>query len=66
MRKSPHRHDPLFGSSREWNNDAVASVVYVIQDEDINRNLDMYDILFLLDEWDAEDCMDMPSMFNMR
>ena len=26
----------------------------------------MDDILSLLDEWDAEDCMDTPSTFHMR
>ena len=33
---------------------------------DINSNLDTDDILSLLDEWDAEDCMDTPSAFNTR
>ena len=38
----------------------------MIQDRDINSNVDTDDILSLLAEWDAEDCMDTPSTFHMR
>ena len=38
----------------------------MIQDRDLNRNVDTYDILSLLAEWDAEDCMDTPSTIHMR
>ena len=38
----------------------------MIQERDINNNVDTDDILSLLAEWDAEDCMDMPSTFHMR
>ena len=38
----------------------------MIQDRDLNRNVDTDDILSLLAEWDAEDCMDTPSTFHMR
>ena len=31
----------------------------MIQDGDFNINLDTDDIIFLLDDWDAEDCMDI-------
>ena len=58
IRKSPHRYDPDFGSDREWKNDAVASIVYMIQDGYLNSNIDTNYILLLLTEWDAEDCMD--------
>ena len=44
-------------AAREWKNDAVASIVYMIQDRDINRNLDTDNILSLLAEWDTEQCM---------
>ena len=37
----------------------------MIQDRHINRNVDTNDILSLLAEWDAEDCMDRPSTFHM-
>ena len=47
-------------------NDAVASIVYMIQDRDFDINVDMYDIPCLLAEWDAEDCMDTLSTFHMR
>ena len=38
----------------------------MIQYGDLNRNVDTYDILSLLAEWDAKDCMDTPSTFHMR
>ena len=66
IRKSPQRYNPGFGADREWKNDSVASIVYIIQYGDININVDTNDILSLLYEWDAEDCMDMPSTFHMR
>ena len=37
----------------------------MIQDWYINSNLDMYDILLLLAECDAEDSMDTPSQVRM-
>ena len=38
----------------------------MIQDRDFDRNVDTDDILSLLAEWDAKDCMDTPSTFHMR
>ena len=38
----------------------------MIQGRDLNINVDTYDILSLLDDWDAEYCMDTPSTFHMR
>ena len=66
IRNYPQRYKPGFGSAREWKNDAVASIVYMIQDRDLNINVDTDDILTLLAEWNAEDCMDTPSTFHMR
>ena len=66
IRNSPQRYNPVFGAAREWNNDAVASIVYIIQDRDLNSNVDTDDILSLLAEWNAEDCMDTPSTLHMR
>ena len=63
IRNYPQRYNPGFGADREWNNYAVAIIVYMIQDRDLNRNVDTDDILSLLADWDAEDCMDMPSTF---
>ena len=57
IRNSPQRYNPVFGAAREWKNDAVASIVYMIQDRDLNINVDTYDILLLLAEWNVEDCM---------
>ena len=37
----------------------------MIQEGYLNRNVDTYDIILLLAQWDAEDCMDMPSTFHM-
>ena len=66
IRNSQQRYNPGFEAPREWNNDAVASIVYMIQDRDLNSNVDMDDILSLLAEWDTEYCMDTPSTFYMR
>ena len=60
IRNSPQRYNPGFGAAREWKNDAVASIVYIIQDIYLDSNIDTDDILSLLAEWDAEDCMDTP------
>ena len=65
IRNYPQRYNPGFGAAIEWKNDAVASIVYMLQDRDLNSNVDTDDILSLLAEWDAEDCMDTPSMFHM-
>ena len=66
IRNSPQRYNPGFGASREWKNDSVGSIVYMIQDKDLNSNVDTYDILSLLAEWDAEDCMYTPSTIHTR
>ena len=66
IRKSPQWYNPGFGAARECKNDAVASIVYMIQDGGLNRNVDTDDILLLLSEWDAEYCMDTLSTFHMR
>ena len=65
IRNSPQRYNPRFGAAREWKNDDVASIVYMIQDRDFDSNVDTDDILSLLDEWDTEYCMDTPSTFHM-
>ena len=64
--KSPQQHDPGYGAAREWNNDAVSSIVYMIQYGDLNSNVDTDYILPLLAELDAEYCMEIPSTFHMR
>ena len=66
IRNFPQQFNPGFGAAREWKNDAVASIVYMIQDRDFDRNVDTDDILSLLAEWDTEDCMDTPSTFHMQ
>ena len=66
IRNSPQRYNPGFGAAREWKNDAVAIIVYMIQDRDFDSNVDTDDILSLLAEWDVEGCMDTPSTFHMR
>ena len=45
IRKSPQRHDAGIGDAREWNNDSVASILYMIQDGYLNRNVHRDDIL---------------------
>ena len=66
IRNSPQRYNPGFVDAREWNNDAVASIVYMIQDRYLNSKVDTDDILSLLAEWDAKNCMDKPSTFHIR
>ena len=44
IRNYPQRYNPGFGAAREWKNDDVASIVYMIQDRDLNRNVDTDDI----------------------
>ena len=65
IRNSPQLYNPGFGAAREWNNYAVASIVYMIQYGYLSSNVDADDILSLLDEWDAEDSMDTPSNFHI-
>ena len=66
IRNFPQRFNPGFGAAREWKNDAVSRIVYMIQDRDFDSNVDTDDILSLLAEWDAEYCMNTPSTFHMR
>ena len=66
IRSSPQRYNPGFGAAREWKNDAVSSIVYMIQYMDLNSKVDTDDILSLLAEWDAEDFMDTQSTFHTR
>ena len=53
IRKYPQRYNPGFGSDIEWKNEDVVSIVYMIQDGYLNRNINTDDILSLLAEWDA-------------
>ena len=53
IRNSPQQYNPVFGAAREWKNYDVASIVYMIQDRDLDSNVDMDDILSLLAKWDA-------------
>ena len=48
IRKSPRRYNSGFGAAREWKNDAVESIFYMIQDGYHNSNVDTDDILSLL------------------
>ena len=50
IRNSPQRYNTGFGAAREWKNDNVASIVYIIQYGYFNRNVDTDDILSLLAE----------------
>ena len=49
IRKYLQQYDPGFGATKELNNEAVSSIVYMTQDGDINSNVDTDDILLLLD-----------------
>ena len=65
IRNYQQRYNPGFGAAIEWKNNDVASIVYMIKYRDFDINADTDNILQLLDDWDAEDCMDMPSTFHM-
>ena len=66
IRKHTQRYNQGFGAAREQTNDAVASIVYMIHDGDINSNVDTNDIMSLMAEWDAENCMDTSSTSHTR
>ena len=66
IRNYPQRYNPGFGAAREWKNEAVARIVYMIQDRDFYGNVNTDNILSLLADRDAEDCMDTPLTFHMR
>ena len=51
--KYPQQYDPVFRADREWKNDDVASIVYLIQYGDINSIVYRDYILLLLADWDA-------------
>ena len=53
IRNYPQRYNPGFGDAREWKNNAVETIVYIIQDRDLDSNVDTDDIISLLAEWDA-------------
>ena len=40
IRNFPQPFNPGFRAAREWKNDAVASIVYMIQDRDFDSNVD--------------------------
>ena len=40
IRNSPQWYNPGFGAAREWKNDAVASIVYMIQVRDLHSTVD--------------------------
>ena len=45
IRKSLQWYDLGFGVAREWKNDYVASVLYMIQDGDLNGNVNEQGII---------------------
>ena len=60
IRNSPQRYSLGFEAARSWKNDAVASIIHIIQHRDFYSNVDTDNILSLMSEWDTEDCMDTP------
>ena len=50
IRNSPQRYNLWFGAAKDWNNDSISSIVYMIQYRDLNINVDTDDILSLLAE----------------
>ena len=67
IRKSQQRFDPRFEAEREWNIEAVESLVYNLKYGDYYSNIYKGNIILdLLNYWDAEYCMDTPSELHMR
>ena len=54
IRKFPQRFNPKFGAATEWKSNAVANIVYMIQNRDYDSNVDTDNILSLQAEWNAE------------
>ena len=57
--RPPKRFDLVFGSVREWKSDDVDNLLYMIQDDYYDSSLYKDEILYLLSNWDAKDCMGM-------
>ena len=57
IRKYPQKFDPVYGATRSFNSDDIASLLYIIHYGNYDRNTDMDKILYLLAGWDVEDCM---------
>ena len=57
--RPPKRFDLVFGFVREWKSDDVDNLLYMIQDDYYDSSLYKDEILYLLSNWDAEDCMGM-------
>ena len=64
--RSLQPYDPGFGADIQQKNNSVTNIVYMIQDEDLNSNVDTYDMLQLLVEWNAEYSTDSQLEFHMR
>ena len=59
IRKSLKQYDPGFWAARQWNSDAVLSILYMIQYVGFNGNVDTDDIVSLLAELYAEYCINL-------
>ena len=57
------QYDLGFGADIQWKNNVVSSIVFTIQDSNLNSDVNMDEIAFLLFEWYAEYFMDAPSAF---
>ena len=66
IKKYPQRYETGFGDFRVRKSEDVTSIVYIVQYGYLNRNVNMDDILLLMAEWYAKECMDAPSTFHMR
>ena len=60
IRKSPQPYEPGVEATKQWKNDDVAIIFYMIQDWYLNSNVYTDEILSLLSEWDAKYFMNAP------
>ena len=65
-RKYPQQFDPGCGFTRDFRNDDVDSLVGMIHYGNYEINTDMDKILYLLGDWDVEDCISSPLALHMR
>ena len=64
--KYPQQFDPGYGVARQCKSDYVASLVFIIHYGHCGRNVDMDKILYLLAEWDVEDCISIAMALHIR
>ena len=66
IRNSPQWYDLGFGAAIDWKSDDTVSLVFMICDEDYDKNVETDNIILFQDDWDTEYYMDTPLTLHMR